>query len=102
MTSVLESRQLLVARILEGDGTASHQLRRAAFANTDLSEPLRALINTVAAHPHAVTDEQVSTALASGCSQDQLFELVVCAAVGQSTRQHDAALRSLADAVSEL
>lgn len=101
MTSIQEPRKLLVARILEGDGTASQQLRRAAFANKDLSEPLRILINTVAENPHAVTDEHVSSALASGCSEDQLFELVVCAAVGQSTRQHDAALRALAAAVSE-
>jgi hypothetical protein len=101
MTSIQEPRQLLIARILEGDGTASQQLRRAAFANTELAEPLRALINTVAANPHAVTDDQVSSALASGCSQDQLFELVICAAVGQATRQHDAALRALAAAVSE-
>ena len=101
MTSIQEARQSLFARILEGEGTASQQLRRAAFANAELTEPLRALINTVATNAHAVTDEQVSSALAAGFNQDQLFELVVCAAVGQSKRQHDAALRALAAAVSE-
>ena|ERR1700712_1658665 len=101
MTSIQEPRQLLVARILEGHGMASQELRRSAFANTNLSEPLRTLINTVAENPHAVTDEQVLRALTSGCSQDQLFELVICAAVGHSTRQHDAALRALSAAVLE-
>jgi alkylhydroperoxidase family enzyme len=101
MTSIVEARRTLVATILKGDGTASQQLRRAAFANADVSEPLRVLISTVAENPHAVTDEHVSSALASGCSEDQLFELVVCAAVGQSIRQHDAALRALETAVSE-
>ena len=101
MTRISEARRLLVARILEGDGRASPQLRRAAFANAELSEPLRALIDTIAKNPHAVTDEQMLSALASGCTEDQLFELIVCAAVGHSTRQHDAALRALAAAVSE-
>jgi alkylhydroperoxidase family enzyme len=101
MTSIVEARRALVATVLEGHGTASQQLRRAAFANADLPEPLRVLINTVAENPHAVTDEQVSSVLASGFSEDQVFELVVCAAVGQSTRQHEAALRALAAAGSE-
>ena len=101
MTSIAEARRTLIATILEGDGRASQQLRRAAFANTELPEPLRILIHTVAENPHAVTDEHVSSVLASGFSEDQLFELVVCAAVGQSTRQHDGALRALAAAMSE-
>jgi AhpD family alkylhydroperoxidase len=34
-------------------------------------------------------------ATASGLSEDQIFEIVVCAAVGQATRQYDAALAAL-------
>jgi alkylhydroperoxidase/carboxymuconolactone decarboxylase family protein YurZ len=101
MTSIQGSRAVLIAKITKGDGTASQELRRAAFANAGLPEPLRILINTVAENPHAVTDEHVLSALASGCSEDQLFELVICAAVGHAARQHDSALRALAAAVSE-
>jgi alkylhydroperoxidase/carboxymuconolactone decarboxylase family protein YurZ len=35
---------------------------------------------------------------ASGLTEDEVFELVVCAAVGQATRQYEAALAALQDA----
>lgn len=101
MTSIQEPRRALVTRIIEGAGQASLTDRRAAFDNAGLPEALRTLISTVAENPHAVTDDQVQNALASGLSEDQLFELLVCAAVGQASRQHDAALFALASAVSE-
>ena len=34
----------------------------------------------------------------AGFTDDQLFELVICAAVGQSTRQYEAGLAALAEA----
>jgi hypothetical protein len=33
--------------------------------------------------------------MASGLSEDQIFEIVVCAAVGQATRQYDTAFAAL-------
>jgi hypothetical protein len=60
-----------------------------------LAEPLRGLLSKVAERPHEVTDADVERVRASGVSEDDLFELVVCAAVGQSVRQHDAALAAL-------
>jgi len=35
-----------------------------------------------------------------GLSEDQIFELVVCAAIGQATRQYQSALGALAEAVA--
>jgi alkylhydroperoxidase family enzyme len=85
----------LVARILEGDGRASHAQRRAAFDNAGLDEPLRTIIRKVAENACKVTDEDIAAARASGLSEDQIFEIVVCAAIGQATRQHDTALAAL-------
>jgi alkylhydroperoxidase/carboxymuconolactone decarboxylase family protein YurZ len=34
----------------------------------------------------------------SGLSEDEVFELVVCAAVGQAARQYESALAALAEA----
>jgi hypothetical protein len=47
-----------------------------------------------------VTDEDITAAKASGLSEDQIFEIVVCAAIGQAERQYDAALAAL-DAVTK-
>jgi signal transduction histidine kinase len=100
MSDITQARKALVARILEGDGRASHALRRAAFDNAGLAEPLTILIDKVAKHAYKVTDEDIAVARASGLSEDQIFEIVVCAAIGQATRQYDTALAAL-EAVTE-
>jgi hypothetical protein len=35
-----------------------------------------------------------------GTSEDQIFELVICAAIGQATRQYETALEALAEAMT--
>jgi hypothetical protein len=95
MSDIKQARKAVVARILEGGGKSSPAQRRAAFNNTGLAEPLSTLIDKVARHAHTVTDEDIAAVRASGLSEDQIFEIVVCAAIGQATRQYDTALASL-------
>jgi len=95
MSDIREGRRAVVARILEGDGRASHADRRAAFDNAGLGEPLQSLIDKVAKSARDVTDEDIAAAKKSGLSEDQIFELVVCAAIGQATRQYETALAAL-------
>jgi hypothetical protein len=95
MSDIRQARKAVVARILEGDGKASHAQRRAAFDNAGLAEPLRTLIDKVAKHAYKVTDEDIAAVKASGLSEDQIFEIVVCGAVGQATRQYERALAAL-------
>lgn len=92
MSDIKQVRQALLKRILEGPGRASVSERRAAFDNRDLARPLDVLINKVAKHAYRVTDEDINAAKGTGLSEDKIFEIVVCAAVGQASRQHDAAL----------
>ena len=91
----------LVDRILHGDGTASRESRAQAFGNAGVASPLDALIGRIATSPSSVTEADFAAAEAAGFSQDQLFELVVCAAVGQSARQYDAGLAALAEAIGQ-
>jgi hypothetical protein len=95
MTDIRRARKALVARILEGDGRASQAQRRAAFNSAELAEPLSTLIQKVAKHAYRVTDDDIAAVRASGVSEDHIFELVVCAAIGQATRQYDAAVAAL-------
>jgi hypothetical protein len=94
------AHQTLVTRILEGDGKASRIERRAAFENGGLTDPLRTLIDKVARQPTRITDEDIANVEASGKSEDEIFELVVCAAIGQATRQYETALKALGQAVA--
>ena len=101
MQATPAAHQALVTRVLEGDGRASRAERRAAFDDSTLIEPLGGLISKVAKHPTQITDDDIAAVKASGLSEDQIFEVVVCAAVGQATRQYLNALEALAIAISD-
>lgn len=88
-------RQAAVERVLRGPGTATEAARRAAFDNQGVDPPARALVGKIAQRAWTVTDGDVAGAKAAGVSEDQIFELAVCAALGQATRQLEAALAAL-------
>ena len=95
------AHRALVDRVLSGEGRASTEQRARAFGNEGLSPPLQSLIGKVAMRPAQVTEADFAAAKASGCSEDQLFELVICAAVGQSSRFYEAGLAALAEATGD-
>ena len=96
MANIARARQALYARILDGSGHCKPAQRHAAFEGTSELQPVRELLQNVRLHAHRVSDADVQRALAAGLTQDQLFELVVCAAVGQAGGQYEAALKALA------
>ncbi|MEV0286299.1 hypothetical protein AB0H36_19475 [Kribbella sp. NPDC050820] len=89
------AHRALVDQILNGPGTTSADERARAFGNAVPSHPL---IDKVATRPTQITDEDFA---ATGLTDDQLFELVIAAAVGQSARMYDAGLAALAEATGE-
>ena len=101
MTDITRLHRGLVARVLDSAATAPGALRRAAFDNAGLDEPTRTLIEKVAHRPVAVTDEDVAAVRAAGLSEDQIFEIVVCAAIGQAGRQYSSALAAVAGATDD-
>lgn len=92
------ARRALEDRILNGEGRASPDQRARAFDHADLPLPLQGLLDKVVARPAQVTEADFAAARAAGFTEDQLFELVVCAAVGQSARMYDTGLAALAEA----
>lgn len=95
MSDIREARKVLESRIVDGQGKVSPAERRAAFNNKGLAEPLAGLVDKVARHAYRVTDKDIEEAKQSGVTEDQIFEIVVCAAVGQATRQYDVAAAAL-------
>jgi hypothetical protein len=95
MPDIGQARKGLTVRVLEGDGRSSRSERRAAFDNSGLAAPLSTLVDKVVRHAYTLTDEDIAAAKVSGISEDQIFETVVCAAIGQATRQYDRALAAL-------
>lgn len=97
MSDITQLLGALIARVRDGDGKAPAQLRRAAFDNAGLDEPIRTLVEKVAHQSYRVTDRDVAEALAAGLTEDEVYEIVVCAAVGAADRQYAAARAVLAD-----
>ena len=100
MADTTRLRKATTDRVLDGDGRASRDQRKAAFGNQGVAEAAGALIDKVANHAYKITDEDVAAAKAAGLAEDEIFELAVCAALGQATRQLESALAAL-DAVKE-
>ena len=88
-----------MARVLDSEARASRDQRRAAFEGAGLDDPVGTLIEKVADRSYAVTDDDVAAARAAGLSEDQIFELIVCAAVGVADRQYNSATAALAEAM---
>lgn len=101
MSDIKRARTALISRILGEQGHAPATQRRAAFHNTGLAEPAATLVDKVAKCSHRITDEDIAAVKASGLTEDQIFELLVCAAVGQATRQYDTALAAVMAASEE-
>ncbi len=90
--------RVLVDRILQGPGEAPADQRASAFDSANLPEAVRPLLEKVATRSAQVTDADLAAAMQAGFTDDQLFELVICAAVGEATRQYEAGLAALAEA----
>lgn len=94
-------RKAAVERVVGGEGKAARGMREAAFANAEVPQGGRALVAKVALNAWKVTDEDVAAARQAGLTEDEIFEIVVCAAMGQATRQLDVALAAVAAACEE-
>jgi alkylhydroperoxidase family enzyme len=101
MSNITSLHKALVGRVLEGEGQASASLRRSAFNNAGLESPVRDLVDKVVHRAYSVTDQDVAAVRTAGLSEDAIFEIVVCAAIGQATRQYETALAVLDDVTSE-
>lgn len=95
-----ELRRLVIDRALNGPGAATPARRRAAFDQQIAEGAAGRLADKVARHAWTVTDEDMASALAAGSSEDEIFELVIAAALGQSTRQLERA-RAALDAAAQ-
>lgn len=97
MSDITQAREALLDRILNGAGHASTFDRRAAFNNSCPAGSVGTFGDKVAKHAHMISDEDINAVRASGLSEDQVFEIAVCFAIGQASRQYETALGALAE-----
>ena len=90
-------RDRVVENVLRGDGQSDPALRRAAADAIAAPPELRPLIDKVHRHAYKVTDDDVAR-LRATYSDDQLFEIIVSAALGASLSRLRAGLEALDEA----
>jgi hypothetical protein len=90
-------RQNVIKRVLDGAGIAAPSQRRVAFDRKGVPPELQALIDKVEAHAYKVTDDDLRE-LQGKYSDDELFEIIVSAALGASERRLIAGLEALDEA----
>jgi hypothetical protein len=100
MADIVRLRQSIVDRALKGDGRASAEQRRGAFDDEKAALPqsARPLVHKIVHHASKVTDEDIAATKTAGVTEDQLFELTICASLGQAMRQLDAAYKAIESA----
>ena len=75
--------------------TALEELRETVAGLPPAAPAMAPYLDKVRSAAHAVTDEDVEALKASGCSEDEIFEQTVAAAVGEGLRRLDAGFRAL-------
>jgi len=90
-------RRLLEAAILRGPAHLDPRVREAIAEHLESPEALRALIEKVRHQAYRVTDEDFAP-LRGRYSEDELFEVVVAAALGAALTRVRAGMQALEDA----
>lgn len=83
--------------VFEGPGESEPAVRLAVAEGTDVPVDLQALVDKIHNHAYKVTDEDVAR-LRTTYSDDQMFEIVVSAALGASRKRLFAGLAALENA----
>lgn len=84
----------MLERVLDGPGETEHAIRHAAADRKDLPAELLPLIDKIHDRAYAVTDEDLA-ALQKRYNDDELFEIIVSAALGASRKRLLAGLEAL-------
>ena len=87
-------RDQVLKRVLDGVGETDKALRNAAANRKGLPPELQPLIDKIHDHAYKVTDEDLAQ-LQKKYTDDQLFEIIVSAALGASRQRLEAGLDAL-------
>jgi AhpD family alkylhydroperoxidase len=82
--------------VLDTPATTDPVLRAAAAAGDPLPAPWQSYATAVRDASYRITDADVGRLTAAGCSEDQIFEVTVAAAVGAALHSFDAGRNALA------
>jgi hypothetical protein len=92
-----ELRDRVLKTVLDGPGASEPAVRNAAAENKGVPPDLKSLVEKIHRHAYKVTDDDMAKAQGK-YGDDQMFEVVVSAAVGASRMRLMAGLKALGKA----
>lgn len=92
-----ELRDRVVRLVLQGDGDSNAAIRSAAADGRGVPTDLQSLVDKIHQHAYTVTDDDVAR-LQAKYGDDQMFEIIVSAALGASRKRLMAGLAALEEA----
>ncbi len=81
--------------VFESPAETSAATRAAAGSGDPVPEPWTPYVAKVRDASYRITDSDVATLRAAGCSEEQIFEITVAAATGAALERLDAGLTAL-------
>jgi alkylhydroperoxidase family enzyme len=90
-------RDRVLESVLQGAGDSDPAIRQAAADGSGVPADLQALVDKIHRHAYKVTDDDIARAQAK-YGDDQMFEIVVSAALGASRNRLLAGLKALNEA----
>jgi len=87
-------RERVLESVLKGPGESFPAIRLAAADGTGVPADLQALVDKIHRHAYKVTDDDIARVQAK-YGDDQMFEIVVSAALGASRQRLAAGLEAL-------
>jgi hypothetical protein len=81
--------------VFDAPGACDPAERAAAASGDTVLPPLGAYVAKVHGAAYRITDADVGALRAAGCSEEQIFEVTVAAAVGAALRGLEAGLRAM-------
>ena len=87
----------LLRQVLDEPGESAPDVRRAAARNVHVPSDFQPLVEKIHKHAYKVTDDDVAR-LQATYGDDQVFEVIVSAALGASRKRLMAGLAALEDA----
>ena len=81
--------------VFESPGATDPVVRQAAGAGDPLPEPWGPYADKVRNESNSLTDADIAALKAAGCSEEEIFEVTVAAAMGAALHRLDAGLRAL-------
>jgi hypothetical protein len=90
-------RDRVLVGVLEGPGQSDPEIRKAAAAGVGVPDNLQPLVDKIHRHAYKVTDDDIASTQ-THYNDDQMFEVVVSAALGASRQRLMAGLKALNEA----